>query len=310
MCSDLRRQPYEPARVHYFFLDGYFVHQSKMQSIIVRLTVPTRLESSTGHIIQVRNHVKNYPWRIQRDARETYLDPTEKPYTDRLNMNEFNIRKRQLKPWMKVIPKEKDNRFNSYKWNDSYKSDPKEAKQTSESRWHSFAQSVQERGSARESKPYSPPDYDVVRDEIIKFCESSLLKSDGKLSENNVDDILNLNLNQNHLMKFKLISKCIKEFDHHLPTPYLNEMNTVNDLVVYFSTPVRGLDPYSSLARKEDELPINLTLISEAHRWDKENDQIFGGYNAYPGLVGTMPGLRGKKKYATLNQDEFQWPDI
>lgn len=280
-----------------------------MQSLVSRVSVPVRLESRTGHVIQIRNHVKKYPWRISRETRETYLDSSEKPYTDKLNMNEFHIGRKKLKPWMKVIPKEKDNRFNSFKWNDSYRSDPKEAQQTAESRWESFARSVIDRGSARESKPYSPPDINTVREQVIGFCKNILFEADQQ-SVSGTDDILDLDLNQNLKMKFNLISRCIEEFDHHLPTPYLNDIATLGQLIEYFSTPVRGADPYTTLVRKTNELPPNLSLISESHRFNKENDQLFGGYSAYPGIISVVSGLRGKKKYPTLNQDEFQWPDI
>lgn len=281
-----------------------------MQSIIVKLSVPQRLESATGHTIQIRNHVKNYPWRRNRLSRESCQDPTETPYTDRINMNEFDINKRKMKPWQRVTPKEKDNRFNAYKWNDSYKSDPKEAQQTAERRWEAFAQSVIDRGSARETRQYNAPDCDTVRQRVLSLYKSSSLKDQDHIVDETDDNILRLDLNHCRALKLSLISRCIEEFSHHLPTPYLNDICTIQDLVKYYSTSVRGLDPYTSLARKDNELPPNLFLVTEPHRWDKETDKAFDGYNAYPGIIGVVPGLRGKKKYPTLNQEEFQWPDI
>lgn len=281
-----------------------------MQSVFIKKSVPTRLESVTGHITQVRNHVKKYPWRFNRQNRESVLDPTATPYTDRLNINEFNNFKRQLKPWQRVIPKDRDNRFNAYKWNDSYKSDPKEAKQTAESRWQAFAQSVKDRGSARETRQYDAPDYDTVCQRVLTLYKSSSLEGRSQVGDVADDDILQIDLNHYRALKSSLIMKCIEEFDHHLPTPYLNDICTIQDLVSYYSTSVRGIDPYTALTRKESVLPENLFLVTEAHRWDKETDKTFDGHNAYPGLICKVPGLRAKKIYPILNQDEFQWPDI
>lgn len=274
------------------------------------LPAPLRIVASTGQITQVRNHVKVYPWRFNRNNRECYLDPTRTPYTDRFNINEFTHKKRK-KDWQNVIPKDKDNRFNAFKWNDSYKSDPAEAKATAIDKLTRFSQSLVDRGSARESAPYTPPN--DVREQIVSIFKSSQLPDE--LNQLNPDlssdeNILALDLNQSKAMKLNLLSACIKHFDHDLPSSYLEEMNTVGDVVEYFSTPVRGVNPYTSLLRQDDSLPVNLNLISEPIRFNKDNDTFFKGYNALPGTISKVPGLRAAKKYPIYNQEEFQWPDI
>lgn len=251
---------------------------------------------------QIRHHVKIYPWRVNRNNRECYLDNTKTPYTDKYNPNEFISKKKQKKPWMNVIPKDKDNRFNAYKWNESYKSDPKEAKETAQSRLKRFQDSLRSRGEARESKPYDPPS--DVQERILTIFK--LVNSVDKIEES----VLDLSLDNNHKLKFNLMTKCIEEFKHHIPNSYLNDIVTIQDLIDYFSTPVRGINPYDALLRKEDNLPPNLALISDPMRYDKDTDEFFKGYNALPGLIGKVPGLRASKKYPILNQDEFQWPDI
>lgn len=259
--------------------------------------------------IQVRNHVKIYPWRFNRSNAECYLDNTATPYTDKHNINEFKSSKKQKKPWMIVVPKDKDNRFNRYKWNESYKSDPVEAKGTAESRLKRFQQSLKDRGGARESKPYDPPDNVQERIlSILKSCQISQ-NNDNRLAESD-QDILNISLNESKEFKFNLITRCIEEFQHDMPSSYLNEMGCINDVVKYFSTPVRGVNPYTALVDNRDCLPPNLFLLPEPKRYDGENDDFFQGYNALPGIISTVPGLRASKKYPSLNQDEFQWPDI
>lgn len=265
-----------------------------------------------GDVIQVRNHVKIWPWRKNRNSRECYLDNTKTPYTDRHNINEFDKEKKQKKPWMLVIPKDKDNRFNSCKWNENYRSDPVEAKETAESKLKRFSDSLRSRGSARETKAYNPPD--GVQARIFALYRESLLDSkespESEMTNSSEDDLLAIDLNQSLRLKFNLISKCVEAFQHDLPTSWLNDVGTINDLVGYFSTPVRGVNPYSALVGNQSALPANLSLQPEPIRFDKETDEFFQGYNALPGLVCKIPGLRARKKYPILNQDEFQWPDI
>lgn len=269
-------------------------------------------QTNLGHITQVRNHVKMYPWRTSREARECYLDPTTTPYTDRHNINEFRPSiKRQKgwtkKNWQKVVPKELENRYNSYKWNDSYKSDPAEAKETAVSKLQRFQDSLEARGFARESVAYNPPE--GVEGQILSLFRTHQLASDSSSSHTD-EDILNFELNHSKAVKFNLIKKCVEIFQHDVPNSYLNEIQCIRDLVEYYQTPVRGVNPYNALLRKENSLPPNLALISNAMRYDRENDEYFGGYNALPGIISKVAGLRGSKRYPTLNQDEFQWPDI
>lgn len=279
----------------------------------MQLNVLTRVvlaQSGVGlNVIQVRNHPKLYPWRYNRNNRESYLDPTRTPYTDKYNINEFN-RHRKKKDWQKVIPKDKDNRFNRYQWSEVHTSDPKEAKATASDRLSRLKMSLEQRGSAREQVGYSPPEN--VQDQIMLiYRKTQLNSSESSASSPNLDDeILNIDLNKNRALKFNLITACIETFNHELPTPSLNDIQTIKDLVEYYSTPVIGMNPYESLIALNNSLPENLCLLPEPIRWDKENDEYFQGYNALPGVIGKVPGLRAAKKYPILNQDEFQWPDI
>lgn len=251
-------------------------------------------KSIIGDVTQVRHHVKMYPWRKVRCSRESYLDNTKTPYTDRLNMNEFDKEKRQKKPWMQVIPKDKDNRFNAYKWNENYKSNPIEARETAESKLNRFRDSLKNRGSARETRSYEPPE--GVQELILSLYRESTLNDPSQTTVSSNEEILNINLNQNTKFKFNLISKCIEAFQHDLPTSWLNDVESINDLVNYFSTPVRGVNPYTAMVRQQNALPENLYLIPEPVRYDRENDIMFKGHTALPGIVNKIPGLRAKDK--------------
>uniref|UniRef100_A0A6G1SGA5 Large ribosomal subunit protein mL50 n=1 Tax=Aceria tosichella TaxID=561515 RepID=A0A6G1SGA5_9ACAR len=280
---------------------------------VVWLQADTLLKSTvTSHLYQVRNHVKMYPWRRLRNVRESSLDNTRTPYTDKHNINEFRYIKSRLKPWMEVTCKNKENRFNRYHWNENYTSDPKEAKETAMSRFQRFQQSLKDRGEAREKKPYKPPA--DVNEQIISIYrslanETSETSTSDSKDVTNDQDIMSIDLNRSKDFKFNFITRCISSFKHDVPGSYLNDIETIGDVVEYFSTEVRGINPFESLINK-DELPHNLSILAEPDRYNKEADTMFKNLNAMPGIISKVPGLRAKKKYPVLNQDEFQWPDI
>lgn len=279
--------------------------------------VPTVKIGCLGQLTQVRNHVKVYPWRKNRQNRESYLDNTKTPYTDKHNVNEFMADKRKRKPWQTVIPKEKDHTYMAYRFNDAYENDPKEAKRIAQTKMLSFKNSLLARGAPRESPPYSPPEN--VAGRILALVRSSQLTAESqqettnnRLSNDNDSDenLLQMRLDENKTLKLSVIQKCVKEFGHDLPSHDLLNIRTLKHVVDYFETPVIGVNPYTALLRQDDQLPPNLFLIPEPIRYDRETDVRFGGHSAYPGLVNTVPGIRAAEKYPALNQDDFQWPDI
>lgn len=275
---------------------------------LLRAAINSRL-----NFIQKRTHVKIYPIPYQKNRRETYMDPTKTPYTDRHNISEFQgvgeKRIKMRKPWMVVTPKEKEAQYNQYHWDDSYRSDPKEARKTAKEKLNSFKSSVMSRGGVKDSKPYDPPQ-DVSN--RIRSIYKDILKDMEQAQPKQIDDLQPecIDLNHSKLLKLSLISKCSEEFDHELPNSSLSYTLTLADLIEFYSTPVMGINSYAALVRQSDEPPKNLHIIEEPTRFDIESDTFFKGYTAYPGLVSKINGLRASKKYPILNQEEFQWPDI
>ena len=86
-------------------------------------------------------------------------------------------------------------------------------------------------------------------------------------------------------------------------------MRTVSDALKFYSTPVRGITSYEELAQKSNELPQNLHVIGEPILYNPENDNFFGGLNAYPFTTYKIRGLRAKKKYPNF-KSHFVWPDV
>ncbi|KAL3182950.1 hypothetical protein MRX96_006746 [Rhipicephalus microplus] len=138
--------------------------------------------------------------------------------------------------------------------------------------------SLKDRGFCRPMKPYKPAE--DVKDKVKVVYE-----------------------------EFRLLTRCISEFGHDIPSSELMNVKCVDDVVEYFSTPVEGLSPYESFVQRKDQLPKNLHVIPNYVRFNPETDTFFGGVNAYPGTSTIVTGLKAKKKFKGYTSSPT-WPYI
>ncbi|XP_077532604.1 mitochondrial ribosomal protein L50 isoform X1 [Haemaphysalis longicornis] len=147
--------------------------------------------------------------------------------------------------------------------------------------------SLSDRGFCRPMKPYKPADN--VEDRVKAIYEDVLgRKADDAWIQAPVTE---------PLLKYRLLTRCIKEFGHDFPSSQLMNVKSMDDIVEYFSTDVEGLSPYESLVQQKDKLPKNLHVIANYTRFHPETDTFFGGVSAYPGTSTIVTGLKAKKKY-------------
>ncbi|CAH8531371.1 unnamed protein product [Heterobilharzia americana] len=85
---------------------------------------------------------------------------------------------------------------------------------------------------------------------------------------------------QDNAEKYKIFTACINEFKHTIVNSRLHEINTINDLIEHFLTPVDTLDFLSKL--KSDlqndhngKLPPNLNIQVEPIRYNPNEDDFF-----------------------------------
>ena len=93
----------------------------------------------------------------------------------------------------------------------------------------------------------------------------------------------------------QFLSRVMSEFDHYIPNADLSSLQTVGDVVVFFSTPVRDTTLYEDLSKLD--LPPNLHIQMEPVRFDPETDTMFGGVTAFPGRPTVISSLRFRRKY-------------
>ncbi|XP_032684016.1 uncharacterized protein LOC116850164 [Odontomachus brunneus] len=137
------------------------------------------------------------------------------------------------------------------------------------------------RGFLRPQRGYEPPEDATVR--FDKICGSQAISPD--------DDV---KLEDPHL-RFKLLVACEEEFEHNVPNSLLYTIENIGDLRQFYLTPVDCTTPYEALGRIQ--LPKNLHVQQEYHRFHPDTDTMFNGKTAFPQSSTIVTGLKYKKKY-------------
>ncbi|XP_043676079.1 39S ribosomal protein L50, mitochondrial [Vespula pensylvanica] len=156
--------------------------------------------------------------------------------------------------------------------NDAFKQNPK---------LEATRKSLSAKGFLRSIKPYDPPS--DVNERIDKICASQQISTgdEAKL--------------EGGLSRFKIFAACAEEFKHSVPNSLLCIIETVGDLKEFYHTPVDTATPLETLRRMQ--LPKNLHVQYEYHRFHPDTDTMFGGKTAFPLSSTLVTGLKYKKKY-------------
>ena len=72
-------------------------------------------------------------------------------------------------------------------------------------------------------------------------------------------------------------------------------MNTMKDVIEYFSKPVGDTSSYEDLAKLD--LPKNLHMNLEPIRFHPDTDTVFDGKTAFPGRATKVTSVKYKRKY-------------
>ncbi|KAI4488851.1 hypothetical protein M0804_004349 [Polistes exclamans] len=141
--------------------------------------------------------------------------------------------------------------------------------------------SLSAKGFLRSIKPYDPPT--DVNERIDKICTSQ---------EISTDDTAKL---EGGLLRFQIFAACAEEFRHSVPNSLLCIIETVGDLKEFYRNTVDVATPLDTLRRMQ--LPKNLHVQYEYHRFHPDTDTMFGGKTAFPLSSTLVTGLKYKKKY-------------
>ncbi|XP_070170944.1 large ribosomal subunit protein mL50 [Polyergus mexicanus] len=151
----------------------------------------------------------------------------------------------------------------------------------------SVGESLAARGFLRSQKAYEPPE-DVV-ERIDKICESQAVSTH---DETKLED---------PVLRFKLFVACEGEFKHSIPNSLLHTIDNIDDLKQFYTTSVDTKTPYEALSKID--LPKNLHVQQEYHRFHPDTDTLFNGKTAFPKSSTLVTSIKYKKKYPGHKQE-------
>lgn len=217
-----------------------------------------------------------------------------------VNVNSTVVTKREK--WQRVRPMGKEEELREIKsieLNERLESDPKVARNTAYNKLNQFRVELMKKGFCREIKPYNPPK--DVQNIMQNICD--------RVMDHKSDEWTHILLND-PFIKYKFLTECKKSFNYCVPNSVLYLMKSVSDVYEFYSTPIRGITSYDQMVQNAEQLPKNVHVIGEPIRYNPENDEYFGGINAFPfNALQVTRGLRAKKKYPSFKSN-FEWPDI
>lgn len=155
----------------------------------------------------------------------------------------------------------------------------------------SAASSLAAKGFLRPQKEYNPPAN--LEQRLSTILEKCLGTTDNSIKLDEVNK------------KYKLLNSCFEEFQHGIPNSLLHTIQTVSDVKKFYATPVDVTTPLDKL--KSIDLPENLHIQYEPHRFHPDTDTKFQGITAFPRRSTLVTSLKYKKKYKGHEQATV-WP--
>ncbi|XP_015435788.1 PREDICTED: 39S ribosomal protein L50, mitochondrial [Dufourea novaeangliae] len=148
-------------------------------------------------------------------------------------------------------------------------------------RFNDAEKSLANKGFLRYNKDYRPPEDVYTR--INKICENQAISTNDKTKL------------EDPIQRFNLFLACEKELQHSVPNSMLCSIETIGHLKEFYATPVNIQTPLDSM--RNVDLPKNLHINYEYHRFHPDTDTMFGGKTAFPKSSTIVTGLKYKKKY-------------
>lgn len=93
----------------------------------------------------------------------------------------------------------------------------------------------------------------------------------------------------------QVLSKCMKTFNFTIPSYELGEMETLGDVISYYSVARNPVSPEERL--KNSDLPSNVHLQLEPFRFTDETKHIFDGKTAFPQRDTVVTSLKYRNIY-------------
>ncbi|XP_067645165.1 large ribosomal subunit protein mL50 [Eurosta solidaginis] len=151
--------------------------------------------------------------------------------------------------------------------------------------------SIASKGFLRSQKSYSPGSNIV--EAVHAICDNLKIPKSIGYKLKNLEE------------KFRILDACYKNFQHSVPNSQVHEMQSIDDVVQFYETPVNTTTPYDAL--KTMDLPENLHIQYDYLRYHPDTDTKFKGQTAFPKSSTLVTGLKYRGKYEG-HEAKRSWP--
>lgn len=145
----------------------------------------------------------------------------------------------------------------------------------------STAESLASKGFLRPQREYVPPEH--LNETLNQIFKDILGKTELDTQVNDLN------------ARFKLFTACSEKIGHTIPSSLLHHIVTLQDVVRFYETPIDSRTPLDKM--RTIDLPKNMHIQFEYHRWHPDTDTKFGGQTAFPESSTIVTGLKYKGKY-------------
>ena len=97
----------------------------------------------------------------------------------------------------------------------------------------------------------------------------------------------------------------MKEFDHFIPNTELHDMKTIEQAVGFFQREVRDTTCLEDLSNVD--LPKNLHINTDYIRYDRENNPLWPGKDAFPGKQTKAFSSKFTRKYNVFDKSKDKY---
>lgn len=118
-------------------------------------------------------------------------------------------------------------------------------------------------------------------------------------------DVQNIDLDEDRRKKFTVLTKMMKEFDHFIPNTELHDMKSIDQAVNFFRKEVRDTTCLEDLTKLD--LPKNLHINTEYLRYDRENNPMWPGKDAFPGKQSRAFSAKFARKYNVVDKSKDKY---
>jgi hypothetical protein len=156
--------------------------------------------------------------------------------------------------------------------------------------------SLKNKGFLRKYLSYAPPaDVQTI---FLKTCSSVLGKG-----------VTACNLNTHKLqdpdVKFELMNSLGKELNHYVHNSRLRDMDDLDKLFIFYTTPIDMKNPYTRLCDEGEagKLPPNLIIQKNPLRFTGKGDHRLDQVTAYPRSPTIVSGLYARDKFKAADTE-------